>query len=184
MAGVKRALISVSDKTGIVEMAKGIGRARSRNSFDRRYGESVARGRRGRHGCRGLYGSPEILDGRVKTLHPKIHGGLLGRRKEPKHVAEMQQHGIGPSMSSSSTSIPLKRRFQNPTVRSKRRLKISISAGRRCCGLPPRIMTTCWSIVDPADYARALEALKAGAVARVIASRIRHESLSTYRSLR
>ena len=41
-------------------------------------------------------GSPEILDGRVKTLHPKIHGGLLGRRGLPAHVAQMQEQGIGP----------------------------------------------------------------------------------------
>jgi len=41
-------------------------------------------------------GHPEILGGRVKTLHPKIHGGLLGRRDDPGHVAEMQRHGIGP----------------------------------------------------------------------------------------
>ena len=96
MAGVKRALISVSDKTGIVEMAKGLaglgaeilstgGTAKAL----REAGVTVT-------DVAAYTGSPEILDGRVKTLHPKIHGGLLGRRKEPKHVAEMQNHDIGP----------------------------------------------------------------------------------------
>src|SRR3546814_11909817 len=41
-------------------------------------------------------GFPEIMDGRVKTLHPTIHGGLLGRRDFPAHVAAMQEHGIAP----------------------------------------------------------------------------------------
>jgi phosphoribosylaminoimidazolecarboxamide formyltransferase/IMP cyclohydrolase len=41
-------------------------------------------------------GFPEMLDGRVKTLHPKVHGGLLGRRGNPEHVRQMQQHGIQP----------------------------------------------------------------------------------------
>src|SRR5438445_11908410 len=96
MAGIELALISVSDKTGVVEMAKGLsalgaeilstgGTAKAL----REAGVSVTE-------VAAYTGSPEILDGRVKTLHPKIHGGLLGRRNVPKHVAEMQQHGIGP----------------------------------------------------------------------------------------
>ncbi|GIT19055.1 MAG: hypothetical protein CM1200mP39_18610 [Dehalococcoidia bacterium] len=39
-------------------------------------------------------GEPEILDGRVKTLHPKIQGGLFGKRNNPEHISEMQEHGI------------------------------------------------------------------------------------------
>ena len=41
-------------------------------------------------------GFPEMLDGRVKTLHPKVHGGLLGMRSNPEHVATMKEHGIEP----------------------------------------------------------------------------------------
>ncbi|HBF22959.1 MAG TPA: bifunctional phosphoribosylaminoimidazolecarboxamide formyltransferase/inosine monophosphate cyclohydrolase, partial [Planctomycetes bacterium] len=41
-------------------------------------------------------GFPEMMNGRVKTLHPKIHGGLLGRRGDPNHVAAMEEHEIGP----------------------------------------------------------------------------------------
>src|SRR6476661_1536202 len=93
MAGVKRALISVSDKTGVVEMAKGLvalgaeilstgGTAK----VLREAGVPVT-------DVAAYTGAPEILDGRVKTLHPKIHGGLLGR-PTPEHEAEMQKHGI------------------------------------------------------------------------------------------
>src|SRR5713101_6668964 len=96
MAGIKRALISVSDKTGVVEMAKGLaalgaevlstgGTAKALREAGVKVTDVAA-----------YSGSPEILDGRVKTLHPKIHGGLLGRRSVPAHVTQMEQHGIGP----------------------------------------------------------------------------------------
>ena len=86
MAGIKRALISVSDKTGVVEMAKGLealgaeilstgGTAKALRDAGVKVTDVAA-----------YTGSPEILDGRVKTLHPKIHGGLLGRRSVPAHV--------------------------------------------------------------------------------------------------
>jgi phosphoribosylaminoimidazolecarboxamide formyltransferase/IMP cyclohydrolase len=61
------------------------------NPLDRRHGEG-----HGRAGVVRDFGSPEILDGRVKTLHPKIHGGILGRRDQKAHLAEMAAHGIGP----------------------------------------------------------------------------------------
>src|SRR5215475_5508068 len=96
MAGIQRALISVSDKTGVVEMARGLealgaeilstgGTAKTL----REAGVTVI-------DVAAYTGFPEILDGRVKTLHPKIHGGLLGRRSLPAHVDQMKQHAIGP----------------------------------------------------------------------------------------
>ena len=83
MAGIKRALISVSDKTSVVELAKGLealgaeilstgGTAKTLRDAGVAVTDVAA-----------YTGSPEILDGRVKTLHPKIHGGLLGRRSVP-----------------------------------------------------------------------------------------------------
>ncbi|HEY6085615.1 MAG TPA: hypothetical protein VIU63_09485, partial [Nitrospira sp.] len=96
MSSIKRALISVSDKSGIVEMAKGLetlgaeilstgGTAKTLREAGIKVTDVAA-----------YTGSPEILDGRVKTLHPKIHGGLLGRRSLPAHVEQMKQHNIGP----------------------------------------------------------------------------------------
>ncbi len=95
MATVKRALISLSDKTGVVEFAQ---------SLDKLGVEILSTG-----GTAKLLadagvpvievadytGFPEMLDGRVKTLHPKIHGGILGRRDLDEHVAKMEEHGIG-----------------------------------------------------------------------------------------
>ncbi|MFA5121699.1 bifunctional phosphoribosylaminoimidazolecarboxamide formyltransferase/IMP cyclohydrolase [Zavarzinia sp.] len=91
---IARALLSVSDKTGLVEFAlaladRGIeilstgGTAKTLRDAGLRVIDVAEH-----------TGSPEILDGRVKTLHPKVHGGLLGRRDLPEHVAQMQEHGI------------------------------------------------------------------------------------------
>jgi phosphoribosylaminoimidazolecarboxamide formyltransferase/IMP cyclohydrolase len=93
---VKRALLSVSDKTGLVEFARYLaahgvellstgGTAKALREAGLKVKEVSEH-----------TGFPEILDGRVKTLHPKIHGGLLGRRKVPEHARAMQEHGIAP----------------------------------------------------------------------------------------
>jgi len=95
-AKVSRALVSVSDKTGVVEFARGLaslgieilstgGTAQLLEKEGVRVTEVSAH-----------TGFPEMLDGRVKTLHPKIHGGLLARRALPAHAAALQQHGIAP----------------------------------------------------------------------------------------
>lgn len=90
---VRRALLSVSDKTGLVELAR---------ALERRGVEIISTGGTARLLCEAgvavrevssYTGFPEIMDGRVKTLHPKIHGGLLGRRGVDEAV--MAQHGIG-----------------------------------------------------------------------------------------
>src|SRR6266516_2035332 len=93
---MRRALLSVSDKTGLVELARGL----AARGF-----ELVSTGGTARAlGAVGLpvtnvaavTGVPEMMDGRVKTLHPKIHGGILARRDRPDHVRSMEEHGIAP----------------------------------------------------------------------------------------
>ena len=95
-ARITRALVSVSDKTGLLELAACLARhgveilstggtAKALRETGHRVVEV------GDH-----TGFPEIMDGRVKTLHPRIHGGLLARRDDAAHVAAMQAHGIAP----------------------------------------------------------------------------------------
>ena len=93
---IRRALISVSDKTGMIGLAR---------ELASRGVEIISTGGSARALAEaGLVvtdvatftGFPEILDGRVKTLLPAIHGGILGRRDRPRHLAEMEQHGIAP----------------------------------------------------------------------------------------
>ena len=92
-----RALLSVYDKTGIVELAARLAQA----GFEliSTGGTHTALAQDGGLTVRqvsDVTGSPEILEGRVKTLHPVIHGGLLARRDSPEHLAELAQHGIDP----------------------------------------------------------------------------------------
>lgn len=93
---VRRALISLFDKSGLDELASGLAR---HNVEIVSTGGTAAKLRE--NGARvkdisELTGFPEMMDGRVKTLHPKVHGGLLGVRHNPEHVAAMEEHGIGP----------------------------------------------------------------------------------------
>src|SRR6266446_74774 len=96
MSKIKRALISVSDKEGLAGFAKGLigfGIEIISTGGTARYVKD--QGFQVRH-VSDLTGFPEILDGRVKTLHPKVHGGILGRRNDPGHQDQMKRHGIEP----------------------------------------------------------------------------------------
>src|SRR5262245_11159848 len=93
---VKRALISLSDKSGLDELAKGLAsRGVELVSAGGRAAKLPEFGAGGR-AISDLTGFPEMMDGRVKTLHPKVHGGLLGVRDNPEHAAAMEEHGIAP----------------------------------------------------------------------------------------
>ncbi len=92
---IRRALLSVSDKTGLIEFARGLaGRGIELISTGGTAKALAAAGLAVTDVAR-VTGFPEIMDGRVKTLHPKIHGGLLAVRGHASHEAEQQQHGIG-----------------------------------------------------------------------------------------
>src|SRR5437868_11601624 len=93
---IRHALISVSDKTGIVEFARELRR------FDV---EIISTGGTARvlreagvevRDISDVTGFPEMMDGRIKTLHPRIHGGLLALRDNEEHLAAMREHGIEP----------------------------------------------------------------------------------------
>lgn len=92
---IKRALLSVSDKTGLVELG---------HALAARHVELVSTGGTAKtlrdaglavKDISELTGFPEMMDGRVKTLHPKVHGGLLAVRDNPEHAASMKEHDIG-----------------------------------------------------------------------------------------
>jgi phosphoribosylaminoimidazolecarboxamide formyltransferase / IMP cyclohydrolase len=92
----QRALISVSDKTGLVELGRGL--ARHGVELLSTGGSAAALAQAGIPVVEvsAHTGFPEMMDGRVKTLHPAIHGGILARRDAPEHVAAMGQHRIAP----------------------------------------------------------------------------------------
>src|SRR5919112_4800001 len=94
---VRRALISVSDKTGLREFATALV-----NDFNVQLVSTGGTAKFLRDAglpvtdVSDVTGFPEMMDGRVKTLHPKVHGGLLAQRDNPEHVAAMTEHGIQP----------------------------------------------------------------------------------------
>ncbi len=116
MTRVRRALISVHDKTGVVEFARGLhalgveilstgGTAK----LLRDSGVPVV-------DVAEVTGFPEMLDGRVKTLHPKVHGGILARRDLPEHAAALDKHGIRPIDLVAVTLYPFEKTVDRPDV--------------------------------------------------------------------
>ena len=95
MAAVKRALISLSDKTGVVDFARSLTDLGVEILSTGGTAKLLADAGVAVIEVADYTGFPEMLDGRVKTLHPKIHGGILGRRDLPEHVAKMAEHEIG-----------------------------------------------------------------------------------------
>jgi phosphoribosylaminoimidazolecarboxamide formyltransferase/IMP cyclohydrolase len=128
---IRRALISVTNKNGLVAFAQALAdrgvKVLSTGGSARVLREAgVPVTDVAEH-----TGFPEILDGRVKTLVPQIHGGLLGRRDLQSHLAQMEEHGI---------CIRSRRRWRAGRI-TQRAWRISILADRRCCEGPPRTMS-------------------------------------------
>ena len=94
-APVKRALISVSDKTGLVEAAQALHALGVELVSTGGTKAAIAAAGIPVKDVADLTGFPEMMDGRVKTLHPTVHGGLLGVRDAPEHARAMAEHGIG-----------------------------------------------------------------------------------------
>jgi len=93
---IKTALISVSDKNGVVEFANQLSRMGVKIISTGGTARTLTEARIEVVGIESITGFPEMMDGRVKTLHPKIHGALLGLRDKPEHADAMKQHAIEP----------------------------------------------------------------------------------------
>ncbi len=166
MAGIKRALISVSDKTGVIEMAKGLealgaeilstgGTAKALRDAGVKVTDVAA-----------YTGSPEILDGRVKTLHPKIHGGLLGRRSVPAHVEQMNQHHIGPIDVVVVNLYPFEATIAKPNCHFDEAIENIDIGGPSMLRSAAKNHEDVLVVVDPGDYARVLDSVTGNVVTR------------------
>ena len=159
MRPVRRALVSVHDKTGVVELARGL----------RQFGvEILSTGGTARLLREGgvevvdvaeVTGFPEMLDGRVKTLHPRIHGGILARREAPEHMAALERHGIRPSTSSSSPSTPLARRWPGEAAAREAIENIDIGGPSMIRGAAKNHEAVA-VVTDPGQYAPLLAELR------------------------
>ena len=160
MSKAKRALISVSDKSGVVEFAKGLagmgvelvstgGTAKALKDAGLQVKDI------------GDYtGFPEMLDGRLKTLHPKVHGGLLAKRADPRHMKDLEEHGIGLIDIVAVNLYPFERTVSNPDVKFAEAIENIDIGGPTMLRAASKNFESVTVIVDPADYAPVLEELK------------------------
>src|SRR5210317_1352642 len=163
MAVIKRALISVSDKTGIVDFAKelsqyGVEILSTGGTASMMREEGLAVKDVSEH-----TGYPEMLDGRVKTLHPKVHGGLLGLRDNPAHVAKMAEHNITPIDMVVVNLYPFEATVANPDCTLEDAIENIDIGGPTMLRSAAKNNQSVTVVVDPADYAVVLGEMKANA---------------------
>src|SRR3712207_6366026 len=93
---VRRALLSVSDKTGLVDFARALREAGVELLSTGGTAKALREAGLEVRDVSEVTGFPEMLDGRVKTLHPRVHGGILAVRDNPEHTRALAEHEIGP----------------------------------------------------------------------------------------
>src|SRR5947209_10564637 len=156
------ALLSVSDKTGLIDFAKGLvqlgwelvstgGTAKALRDagIPVREVSEITR-------------FPEMLDGRVKTLHPAIHGGLLARRDLPEHMNAIREQGIAPIDLVAVNLYPFEQTAARHDVTPADVIEQIDIGGPSMLRSAAKNFASVTVVVDPADYARVLAALEAG----------------------
>jgi phosphoribosylaminoimidazolecarboxamide formyltransferase/IMP cyclohydrolase len=113
-----------------------------------------------------LTGFPEMLDGRVKTLHPRMHGGLLARRDLPAHMAALAEHGIGTIDLLVVNLYPFAQATARPDCTLEDAIENIDIGGPAMLRAAAKNWTDVTVLIDPADYARVLAELKTGGVER------------------
>ncbi|MGH9062492.1 MAG: bifunctional phosphoribosylaminoimidazolecarboxamide formyltransferase/IMP cyclohydrolase, partial [Acidimicrobiales bacterium] len=154
-----RALLSVHDKTGLLDLARGLAGLGWELVASGGTAAALASGGEGGGGgvahltVEEVTGSPQMLGGRVKTLHPRIHGGILADRSDPRHRADLEAHGIGGIDLVVCNLYPFRERPGIETIDIGGPAMLRAAAKNHAhVGV----------VVDPADYGRVLEELRAG----------------------
>jgi len=159
---IRRALISVSDKAGIVELAKALlshgveilstgGTAQ----LLRLNGVVVTE-------VADYTGFPEMMEGRVKTLHPKVHGGILARRDREDHLLAMKEHGIPPIDMVVVNLYPFEQTVAKPGCSMDDAIENIDIGGPAMVRAAAKNHAFVAVVTDPHDYPRILQAMKAG----------------------
>lgn len=171
LVAIKRALVSVSDKSGLVELARCLadfgvqiistgGTAKALKDA----GFAVT-------GVEQVTGFPEMMDGRVKTLHPKIHGGLLGLRDNPQHAAAMRQHGIEPIDLVCVNLYPFEKTIARGGVTQEEAIEQIDIGGPSMVRSAAKNHGFVTIVTDPSQYERVIGELKANKGATTLALR-------------
>ena len=160
MTTIRRALISVSDKSGVVEFARALKSLKVEILSTGGTAKLLADNGITVTEVSDYTGFPEMLDGRVKTLHPKIHGGILGRRDLDSHVQAMKQRDIPPIDLVVVNLYP----FEDTVARKDCRLEDAIEnidiGGPTLLRAAAKNHGAVTVIVDAADYAPVLEEMQ------------------------
>jgi phosphoribosylaminoimidazolecarboxamide formyltransferase/IMP cyclohydrolase len=160
MTGIKKAIISVSNKEGVVEFAKALGSM----GIEILSTGGTAKALREA----GIYvkevseytGFPEMLDGRVKTLHPKIHGGLLSRRDNPRDMEEIKGHGIDTIDMVVVNLYPFEETISRPGVSFAEAIENIDIGGPTMLRSASKNFQDVAAIVDPSDYKKVIKEMK------------------------
>ncbi len=158
MTAITRALLSVSDKEGIVEFAQGLSQAGVEILSTGGTAKLLADNGVPVIEVSDYTGFPEMMDGRVKTLHPRIHGGILGRRGTDDAV--MEEHGIGPIDLVAVNLYPFEKTVANPDCDLATAIENIDIGGPTMIRAAAKNHKDVAVVVDPADYALILSEMK------------------------
>ena len=157
---MKQALISVSDKTGVVELAQGLAALGYRILSTGGTAKLLADNGVAVTEVAEYTGFPEILDGRVKTLNPRVHAGLLARRDMPEHMAAMAKHGIDPIDILCVNLYPFEQTVARPDCSFDEAVENIDIGGPAMLRAAAKNHGSVAVLVDPADYPALLDELR------------------------
>nr|WP_122012738.1 bifunctional phosphoribosylaminoimidazolecarboxamide formyltransferase/IMP cyclohydrolase [Maliibacterium massiliense] len=163
---IKRALISVSDKTGIVDFARALGALGVEILSTGGTARVLEEAGIPTTAVSDITGFPECLDGRVKTLHPAIHAGLLAMRGNPQHMAQLKALGIAPIDLVVINLYPFRATIAKAGVTLEEAIENIDIGGPTMLRAAAKNWQDVAVLVDPADYAPVLDMLRAGGVSR------------------
>ena len=161
MTPVRQALISVSDKSGVVELARELATLGVSLLSTGGTAKLLEREGVGVTEVSTYTGFPEMLDGRVKTLHPKIHGGILARRDRPEHMAAIRDAGIAPIDLIVVNLYPFAATVADPDCRLEDAIENIDIGGPAMLRAAAKNHEGCAVVVDPADYGTVLKEIRA-----------------------
>lgn len=157
MSKIQRALISVSDKTGIVEFAQDLAKLGVEILSTGGTAKALKDAGLGVKDVSEHTGFPEMMDGRLKTLHPKVHGGLLWRRDNPKDKEEIEKHGIESIDMVVVNLYPFEQTVSKPDVKFEEAIENIDIGGPTMLRAASKNFKDVTVVVDPADYKKVLD---------------------------
>ena len=157
---IRRALISVSDKTGIASLARALERQGVDVISTGGTAELLKKEKIPAREISSFTGFPEVLEGRVKTLHPRVHGGLLYKRGDPKHEAEARECGFEPIDLVVVNLYPFEQTIAKPDATLAEAIENIDIGGPSMIRSAAKNYESVTVVVDPADYEAVLENMR------------------------